>query len=69
MNEDIQDQDQPSVEDEPRYNKRLRLEKSFSPYFLTYLLESEPQSFKEVMNSSECPFWKEAIKSKIDSIL
>lgn len=42
---------------------------SFGPDFLTYLLESEPQSFKEAVRSPDGPLWKEAIKSEIDSIL
>ena len=54
---------------EPRHSKRSRIEKSFSPYFLTYVLEGEPQTFKEAMNSSESLMWKEAIHSEIDSIL
>ena len=33
------------------------------------MLESEPQTFKEAVNSSDGPLWKEAIKSEIDSIL
>ena len=49
MNEDSQDQNQEQeVEDEPRRSKRIRIEKSFGPYFLTYLLENEPQSFKKL---------------------
>ena len=43
MNEDSQDQNQEQeVQDEPRRSKRIRIEKSFGPYFLTYLLENEP---------------------------
>ena len=55
--------------DEPRRSKRARTSKSFGPDFLTFLMESEPQSFKEAVNSPEGPLWKEAIKSEIDSIL
>ena len=33
------------------------------------MLESEPQSYKEAVNSLEGSLWKEAIKSEIDSIL
>ncbi|KAL2465448.1 Retrovirus-related Pol polyprotein from transposon TNT 1-94 [Abeliophyllum distichum] len=49
-------EEQPEEEDdevEPRRSKRARTEKSFGPDFLTYMLESEPQSFTEVVNSSE----------------
>ena len=34
-----------------------------------YLLEDEPQSFKEVMWSPEAPYWKEAINDEVESIL
>ena len=56
-------------DDEPRRNKRTRTLKSFGPDFLTYLLEDEPQSFKEVMSSPEAPYWKEAINDEVESIL
>ena len=42
---------------------------SFSPDFPTYLLEDEPQSFKEAMSSPEAPYWKEAINDEVESIL
>ena len=54
---------------EPRRSKRTRTSKSFGPDFLTYLLEDEPQSFKEAMSSPEAPYWKEAIKDEVESIL
>ena len=54
---------------EPRRSKRARVEKKFSPDFLTYMLEGEPQTFKETVNSIDGLMWKEAIKSEIDSIL
>src|SRR3954467_4788268 len=57
------------VKDEPRKSKRVRTEKSFGPDFLTYMLEAEPQTFKEAVSSPEGPLWKEAINSEIDSIL
>ena len=62
-------EEEQEVENEPRRSKRVRIEKSFGPDFLTYLLESEPQIFTEVVNSHEGPLWKEAIQSEIDSIL
>ena len=54
---------------EPRRSKRAKTSKSFGPDFLTYLLENEPQSYRETMTSPEAPLWKEAINSEIDSIL
>ena len=50
-----------SMEDEPRRSKRQRTSTSFGPDFLTYLLENELWTFKEVVTSPEAPFWKEAI--------
>ena len=57
------------MEDEPRRSKRQRTSTSFGPDFLTYLLENEPRTFKEVVTSPEAPFWKEAIDSEVESIL
>ena len=57
------------MEDEPRRSKRQRTFTSFGPYFLTYLLENEPRTFKEAVTSLEAPFWKEAINSEVESIL
>ncbi|KAH9750232.1 hypothetical protein KPL71_013800 [Citrus sinensis] len=64
--EEEEDQEQ---EIEVRRSKRARIEKSFGLDFLTYLLESEPQSFKEVVTSAEGTLWKEAINSEVESIL
>ena len=53
--------------DTPRRNKRARVEKLFEPEFSTYLLENEPQSYSQVVQCPDGPFWKEAIKSEVDS--
>ncbi|KAL6329121.1 hypothetical protein AAG906_007667 [Vitis piasezkii] len=68
INENSQNQNK-EVEIEPRCSKRVRTEKSFGPNFLTYMLEGEPWTFKEVVNFTEGFLWKKAIKSEIDSIL
>ena len=68
INENSEDQDKDG-EVEPRRNKRARTKKSLGLDFLTYVLEGEPQTFKEVVNSTESLMWKEVIKSEIDSIL
>ena len=67
IHENSQDEDTDG-EVEPRRSKRARTEKSFGPDFLTYMLEGEPQTYKEAVNSTESLMWKEAIKSEIDSI-
>ena len=68
INENSQNQNKDN-EIEPRHSKRARIEKSFGPDFLTYMLKGEPQTYKEVVNSIEGLMWKEAIYSEIDSIL
>jgi hypothetical protein len=54
---------------EPRRSKRTKTLKTFGPDFLTFILEDEPQSFKEVMSTPEAPLWKKAINGEIESIL
>ena len=54
---------------EPRRSKRTKTSKTFSPDFLTFMLEGEPQSFKEAMSTPEAPLWKEAFNNEIESIL
>ena len=68
IHENSQDEDTDG-EVEPRRSKRARIEKSFGPDFLTYMLEGEPQTYKEAVNSTESLMWKEVIKSEIDFIL
>ena len=68
INENSQDENK-SGEVEPRHNKTPRTEKYFSLDFLTFVIEGEPRTFKEAMNSSESLMWKKTIKSEIDSIL
>ncbi|RVW12910.1 Retrovirus-related Pol polyprotein from transposon TNT 1-94 [Vitis vinifera] len=43
--------------------------KTIDCIFIGYAHNSEPQTFKEAVNSTEGLMWKEAIKSEIDSIL
>ncbi|GJT45275.1 retrovirus-related pol polyprotein from transposon TNT 1-94 [Tanacetum coccineum] len=63
-------QDHPEEEEvEPRRSKRARTEKLFGPDFVSFMVENEPTSYREAVNSSEGLRWKEAIKSEIDSIL
>ena len=59
----------PVTDFEPRRSKRTRILTSFSEDFFTYLVEGDPNSFKEGMDSSESPFWKEAIDSEIKSLI
>ena len=50
-------------------SKKARTEKSFALDFLTYMLEVEPQTYKEAISSTKGSLWKKAIKSEIDSIM
>uniref|UniRef100_A0A2N9GZ77 Integrase catalytic domain-containing protein n=1 Tax=Fagus sylvatica TaxID=28930 RepID=A0A2N9GZ77_FAGSY len=49
--------------------REQKRQKTFGPDFLTFMLEDEPQSFKEAMSMPEAPLWKEAVNSEIESIL
>ncbi|PHT97964.1 ABC transporter F family member 4 [Capsicum chinense] len=53
----------------PSSYTRQRKSTSFGLNFVTFLLENEPQTFKEARSSSDSSFWKEAVNSEIDSIL
>ena len=65
---EITEENVPNIE-EPRRSKRQRVPKSFGPDFLAFLLENEPQTFKEAMKSSKAQYWKEAVNSEVESIL
>ena len=64
---EITEENVPNIE-EPRRSKRQRVPKSFGPDFLAFLLENEPQTFKEAMKSSEAQYWKEVVSSEVESI-
>ncbi|KAL0328285.1 UNVERIFIED_CONTAM: Retrovirus-related Pol polyprotein from transposon TNT 1-94 [Sesamum calycinum] len=55
--------------DIPRRSKRARVAKDFGSDFVTYNIEDDPVTFKDVMASSEAKQWKEAVKSEMDSIV
>ncbi|GKC04912.1 hypothetical protein Tco_0996522 [Tanacetum coccineum] len=64
---DLQDerQDQPKKEEvEPRINKRERIEKSFGPDFVSFMVENEPTSYREAVTSSEWLNGKKSLKVK-----
>ncbi|KAL4342226.1 hypothetical protein GQ457_08G033870 [Hibiscus cannabinus] len=54
---------------ELRRSKRPRTEKSFGSNFYTYVVENDLVTFTDAISSHDVPFWKEAIKTKLDSIL
>ena len=57
INGNRQDQNKDS-EVEPRHSKRERIEKSFGQNFLMYMLEGEPKTYKETVNSTKGLMWK-----------
>ena len=59
----------PQENDEPRRSKRAKVSKDFGPDYMTYIVNEEPQTYKAAMESSEAPYWQEAIQSEIDSIV
>lgn len=52
-----------------RRSKRLRKESTFGPDFFTYILENDPTSYHEAMQSPGVAFWGEALNNEIESIL
>ncbi|KAK4388568.1 hypothetical protein Sango_2463400 [Sesamum angolense] len=48
--------------DEPKQSKRARAVKKFGSDFVTYNIEDDPITFKDVMASSKAKQWKEAVK-------
>ena len=57
INENSQDENNDG-EVEPRCRKRARTKKPFGLDFITFVLEGEPQTFKEVVYSTESLMWK-----------
>ena len=55
--------------DTPRKSKRQRTVKSFGDDFIVYLMNDTPRIIEEVYSSSDADYWKEAIKSEMDSIM
>ena len=56
--------------DDVRRSRRSKKAKTFGPDFVTtFMVENDPQTFKEAMSTPEAPQWKEAINSEIESIM
>jgi len=54
--------------EELRKSTRQRKETSFISDFYIYLVDNEPKIFHEAISSSDSKFWKESLKTEIDSI-
>ncbi|KAK1558124.1 hypothetical protein QYE76_016361 [Lolium multiflorum] len=60
------------VEDDneaPKRSKRQRTAKSFGHDFIVYLVDDTPTSISEAYASLDADYWKEAVRSEMDSIL
>ncbi|KAK1692923.1 hypothetical protein QYE76_009620 [Lolium multiflorum] len=60
------------VEDDneaPKRSKRQRTAKSFGHDFIVYLVDDTPTSISEAYASRDADYWKEAVRSEMDSIL
>jgi hypothetical protein len=52
-----------------RKSKRPRIAKSFGDDFAIYLVDDTPTTIKEAFSSPDADYWKEAIRSEMDSIM
>jgi hypothetical protein len=50
-------------------SKRQRTAKSFGDDFIVYLVDDTPRTIEEAYSSLDADYWKEAIKSEMDSIM
>jgi hypothetical protein len=52
-----------------RKSKRPRIAKSFGDEYIVYLVDDTPSTIEEAYSSPDDDFWKEAIRSEMDSIM
>ena len=52
-----------------RKSKRPRIAKSFGDDYIVYLVDDTPSTIEEAYSSPDADFWKEAIRSEMDSIM
>ena len=53
----------------PVRSKRQRTAKSFCDDFIVYLVDDTPRMILEAYASPDANYWKEAVRSEMDSIL
>jgi hypothetical protein len=53
----------------PRRSKRQRIDKSFGDDFIIYLVDYTPKTIAEAYSSSDADYWKEVVRSEMDSIM
>ena len=52
-----------------RKSKKQRTAKSFGDDFIVYLVDDTPRTIEETYSSLDADFWKEAVRSEMDSIM
>jgi hypothetical protein len=52
-----------------RKSKRPRITMSFGDDYIVYLVDDTPSTIEEAYSSPDADFWKEAIRSEMDSIM
>ena len=53
----------------PRRSKRQKVQKSFGDDFIVYLVDDVPTTLADAYASSDANYWKEAVRSEMDSIM
>ena len=53
----------------PRRSKRQKTAKSFGDDFIVYLVDDTPRTIEEAYSSPDADYWKEAVRSEMDSIM
>ena len=53
----------------PRRSKRQKTTKSFGDDFIVYLVDDTPRTIEEAYSSPDADYWKEAVRSEMDSIM
>ena len=61
--------DNTAPELELRRSKRQTTEKSLGDDYVTYVVDDEPRTLSEAYASPDVDYWKEAIRSEMDSII
>ena len=52
-----------------RKSKRQRIAKSFGDDFIVYLMDDTPRTIEEAYSSLDADYWKETVRSEMDSIM
>ena len=52
-----------------RKSKRQRTAKSSGDDFIVYLVDDTPRTIEEAYSSPDADYWKEAVRSDVDSIM